>query len=849
MKKKLIYLAAVMVVFMCFFTYQVKAESVGNVVKTDKAESVGNVVNTDKAEGAGNAVNTDKAENTDKSGNADKAGNKDKEESVNAADISIDKEERSFTLEEEDFDREAVFSYEKALLPQTVKNHEKINKDIEEKAERFFEDYETWYENDEYMEGAVKLYCGAEVKSVYLDENYYSVNVEKYTYAEFESWTDRSDANTEFIGYTYDLKTGEEAEIEEVLSKDDKELSKTLYDTVIRYIPDKAGDEDFPSDEEFSEDENYGEFNYCIVMDGWVYILYDAQNTDLARSCAFCAEKYGNKDHKIEVSEMMQMNSGLWYTVTDDEIEDIRKTLNVKKRSVAERRYQVPYMKDGSWYVPILFTQDYSEIVYASAEVSVDDRTDFKDTTVKKEEMYGEWYSTNLITDKKNKESIPESCFMIYENFIDVYDYDKDSQSYVKSETRDLYSSGITLSGFYAEELLDTSCYKSAEDDIYMMERYDVYEQLDAPDPISETLDESGTIISPKSEHFKDYFETDCTKIKKTGEKSVSKALDAPKVNDGVLLYDPDAVRVHFTWDKVEGADGYIVSIQRSYFDIFPDEYSEPCYEMCIDHYYVDGAQEYINFKVRVRAFKTDGDCRIYSEWSEYATGSTYEEDEFDTAFDPTIKNDTASYEKYYGPELTEFVRAFNKDESVYGLRIPMDFYVTVDESFSTLDIKDTYYTFYDLSPGYYDEYKNLIIFKKTDKGDFVYTVYDGHSAMVSPLPVVKNEEEGEGYYLFDNGIIGYAESKDGYESISYYKASLPAWGFDLIGAVVKAVDNEGKTEHYKYENTEESTRYEASYEKSPRIFEKITEKEYNEIRSKYEKPADIERLPLADFK
>ncbi len=102
-------------------------------------------------------------------------------------------------------------------------------------------------------------------------------------------------------------------------------------------------------------------------------------------------------------------------------------------------------------------------------------------------------------------------------------------------------------------------------------------------------------------------------------------ALGIPQVKDGVIQPGEEAVEVVFNWDPVEGADGYEVEVANKFYeetdyrdDVETAETKEPSYTC--------GAQDYFDFRIKVRAFKGEGADRVYGDWSSFAEGSTYTE-------------------------------------------------------------------------------------------------------------------------------------------------------------------------------------------------------------------------------
>ncbi|MBQ7613714.1 MAG: hypothetical protein IJU77_01600 [Butyrivibrio sp.] len=98
--------------------------------------------------------------------------------------------------------------------------------------------------------------------------------------------------------------------------------------------------------------------------------------------------------------------------------------------------------------------------------------------------------------------------------------------------------------------------------------------------------------------------------------------LKTPSVKDGVTTEGEEAIQVRFDWDKIEGAEGYEISEENKYCK--EEAYREAEYSETTDNFFTCGAQDDFDFRIKVRAYKGTGEKRQYSEWSEYATGSTY---------------------------------------------------------------------------------------------------------------------------------------------------------------------------------------------------------------------------------
>ena len=106
-------------------------------------------------------------------------------------------------------------------------------------------------------------------------------------------------------------------------------------------------------------------------------------------------------------------------------------------------------------------------------------------------------------------------------------------------------------------------------------------------------------------------------------EPSAPTTLGTPEVKDGVLRAGEDCAEVYFEWAPIEGADGYEVSVANKYFA--EKDYREPETVETTEASYVGGAQDYFDFRIKVRAFAGTGSDRTYGEWSSFAEGSVYE--------------------------------------------------------------------------------------------------------------------------------------------------------------------------------------------------------------------------------
>ena len=110
------------------------------------------------------------------------------------------------------------------------------------------------------------------------------------------------------------------------------------------------------------------------------------------------------------------------------------------------------------------------------------------------------------------------------------------------------------------------------------------------------------------------------------GEKKVEKqeekvTLEAPVVNEPDRTDGEDGVTLDFTWEPIENADGYEVEERSKYIN--DDVYQDPIVIEQGETVWTTGGQDEFDFSVKVRAYKGEGADRVYSEWSNKATGST----------------------------------------------------------------------------------------------------------------------------------------------------------------------------------------------------------------------------------
>lgn len=104
-------------------------------------------------------------------------------------------------------------------------------------------------------------------------------------------------------------------------------------------------------------------------------------------------------------------------------------------------------------------------------------------------------------------------------------------------------------------------------------------------------------------------------------EEKAEETLEAPVVNEPDRTDGPEAITLDFTWEPIEGADGYEVEERSKY--IGDDVYQDPIIIEQGETFWTTGGQDEFDFKVKVRAYKGEGKDRIYSEWSNEATGTT----------------------------------------------------------------------------------------------------------------------------------------------------------------------------------------------------------------------------------
>ncbi len=794
--------------------------------------------------------------------------------------IKITKDDRSMPLKKySGSDGTFRYYYEEAYLPDTVKNHEKINADIKANKEKFFAANEIDDDMEESL-GFVKegdAQCFSSVKSVYLDENYYSLCVERYIWL---GGTDFSD----LTGYTYDLKTGERVGLDKVLNKKGKELKSLLHGKVNRYFDDTVGVTENPEDETFPNDGYTGEYNYCIACDGRVYLLYDKNQISAGYmgSMACYTDKYAGRN-KVVYSEMKKPEGGKWYTLTAAELKKARESVNINDpEGDITAADMTPYIRDGKWYVPIAFERFdntiYETEIVSMAEVPVDEPSKVTSTSDEMyDDVFGTWYTMSQCEDERTGESVPATCCIISRYNIDYYDYVPAESCYKKSCSKSICDMKRTYQGYIieadgdADDGSDMISYKTNDEDPYMLSYFGSWISESNSTDYLNGYSGSSSLISQKSADFVKYYETDRDFLLYPAKDCVSSSIAVPKINDDpVLLPGPDSVELHFTWEPVNGADGYEVWREVENY-LKAGDYIEPRLDDVTDHYYCTGGQDDFTFRIMARAYKLEKGRKIYSEWSQYATGSTgiplSGSEMLKGLGDVPSKPGDDYYEKAYSPVLKEYKKVFENDQKVYGLRAPDDLYYKLNGSFDSFDTDDFYYAFIDLDDSEYDDGCDELVIMKRDRGDdLVYAVYH---ASGYPWPVRSNFvagdyadpenpdyfdfdlacQKGEDIILYDNGIIAKVSDKNGVSTRSYFKLDMhigvePNWFLEKT--LISTTDGKGAVRYYSSDLID-SMRY--SLQEKKGLYKEIKEDEYKEIRKKYENPSGAVRKSFKDLK
>lgn len=104
---------------------------------------------------------------------------------------------------------------------------------------------------------------------------------------------------------------------------------------------------------------------------------------------------------------------------------------------------------------------------------------------------------------------------------------------------------------------------------------------------------------------------------------SAETELQAPEVSEFVRLPITDAVEIMCQWEPVENADGYEVSEESKYKK--EESYRDAQFTETEQCAYTTGGQDEFDFRVKVRAFRGEGQERIYSQWSNIVEGNTWD--------------------------------------------------------------------------------------------------------------------------------------------------------------------------------------------------------------------------------
>ncbi|MCR5755898.1 MAG: hypothetical protein K6G30_13940 [Acetatifactor sp.] len=229
------------------------------------------------------------------------------------------------------------------------------------------------------------------------------------------------------------------------------------------------------------------------------------------------------------------------------------------------------------------------------------------------------------------------------------------------------------------------------------------------------------------------------------GESAVSTANDdyvftAPQVKDGVTRLGDDAVEVLFAWDPVDEADGYEVSVQSRFYT--EEEYREPEYIETKENQFIATAQDYFDFRIQIRAFRVDADEKVYSEWSDYATGSTYTEEDL-------AKDSFYLYGDFLSEIRAGIQEGFSKEQE-QNLEICYHFF----HPENTYEILG--YMFRDID---YDGVDELLLGENSPDGSgpvegWDSIIYDMYTAQDGEVVHVFSGWEKNCYYLCDNGMI-----------------------------------------------------------------------------------------------
>ena len=188
--------------------------------------------------------------------------------------FAVLEDNRSDQADSGDNEYDSYHYYEYALLDESVKNAKSINKAIVEQKDSFFAledpksateehpaEYDVVYAHDIASESAVDL------KDVYLDEQYFSLNLQH---------TDLFGSGmTKYVGHTYDLNTGAVVTLPDILGMTLDETKdfvwkRLKYHITVRNYTDTVL---YDNAELSVRGKAADEFSFCIKANGAIYLL------------------------------------------------------------------------------------------------------------------------------------------------------------------------------------------------------------------------------------------------------------------------------------------------------------------------------------------------------------------------------------------------------------------------------------------------------------------------------------------------------------------------------------------------------------------------------------------------
>ena len=274
-------------------------------------------------------------------------------------------------------------------------------------------------------------------------------------------------------------------------------------------------------------------------------------------------------------------------------------------------------------------------------------------------------------------------------------------------------------------------------------------------------------------------------------ESSDVKDLSAPEVKDGVLRQGDDCVEVYFEWSSVDGADGYEVEAQNKFYS--DEAFGEPETSETTDNFYVFGVQDDFDFLIKVRAYKGEGDSRIYSDWSNEAVGFSYEDSELPEGSGVT---EFTSYDELISVIDKGLENGFS-DEEQLSLDISTCFYM------NNSDFEILGYMIKDLDGDGVDE---LLLGENSADGlgpdeGWDSIIYDLYTMQDGKVVHVFDGWERNRYYMCTDGTIANEGSGGAaYTSWAYYE--YKDGKLNLVESVFTDTDDE-LMGHYYYSNEE----------------------------------------------